>query len=118
MQTEKIKFTSIITNKITLMVNSLQNEMPSKGVNISASETKMFWSVNWKSTKHLKESFQVEIWGENEKFSLMGEHLVEGVFEHSTEEYFLYEDKTVKELQLIIDEIIQKTKKGILESIN
>jgi hypothetical protein len=119
-----INFTSNITNEITLLVDDLRKEKPEKEFIIRVNEANMYWCINWKSTKYwktykcLKEYFQVQIWSDNEKYSLIGEHRVEDVFEHLSEEHFLYQEKTMKGLLSITDEIIQKTKEGILEGVD
>jgi hypothetical protein len=124
MQNEKTKLTSNITNEITLLVNDLRKEKPEKDFTLKVYEANMYWCVNWKSTKHwkadkyFKEYFQVQVWIDNKKYSLLGEHRVEDVFEHLSEEHFFYKEKTIKELLSITDEIIQKTKEAVLEAVD
>lgn len=119
-----LDLTSKITDEITLFVDDLRIKKPEKEFTIRVAEVNLYWCVNWKSTKywktdkHLKEYFQVQIWNINEKYSILGEHRVEDVFEHLSEEHFSYDDLTINGLLLISDEIIQKIKEGVLDSLN
>jgi hypothetical protein len=73
MQKEKRKFISNITNEITLWVDDLQKEKPEKEFSMNVNAENMYWCVNWKTEKYLKEYFQVNVWIENKKYSLLGE---------------------------------------------
>ena len=123
-ENKKTKLISSITNQIKILIDDLQKEKPDKAFTIRIYEENMYWRVNWKSTKlwktdrYLKEYFQVHIWNNNEKYSLMGEHRVEDIFEHLSEPYFRYKDKTIDDLMSVIDDIIKKTKKGVLEAVD
>ena len=118
MQNEKNKLVINITNCFVLLVNELIKEKPEKKFIFDTYEPNMYWSVNWKTDRFLKEFFQINLYKENEKFSLIGEHRVDGVLENLSEEYFWYKEKTIKELSSITDEIIYKTKNAILEAID
>tara|TARA_R110002126_G_scaffold281512_2_gene429337 strand:+ start:5368 stop:5673 length:306 start_codon:yes stop_codon:yes gene_type:complete len=100
------------------LVDDLRKEKPEKEFVIHVNEVNMYWCVNWKTDKYLKEYFEVQIWSDNEKYSLMGEHRVEDVFEHLSEEHFLYQKKTMKDLLSITEEIIRKTKDCVIEALN
>lgn len=123
-ENKKIKLISSITNQMKLLIDDLQKEKPEKAFTIRIYEENMYWCVNWKSTKlwktdqYLKEYFQVHIWNDNEKYSLLGEHRVEDIFEHLSESYFRYKEKTIDDLISVTDDIIKKTKKGVLEAVD
>ncbi|MFD1292591.1 hypothetical protein ACFQ5N_01975 [Lutibacter holmesii] len=113
-----------MTNNIKKMVSGLQKENPTKEFSIRIYEENMYWCVNWKSSKHwktdklLKEYFQIQVYNDNGKYSLLGEHRIEDIFEQLSEEYFLYKEKTMKTLTLLTNEIIQKTKLAVLEAVD
>ncbi|TMM29453.1 hypothetical protein FDT66_10030 [Polaribacter aestuariivivens] len=121
---EKEKLASKLTNEFTFMVNDLQKEKPEKKVTLNVHEENLYWCINWdsskiwKTEKYLKEYFQVQIWNIDENYFLMGEHRVEDIFEQLSETYIMYENKTIKYFNSNIDEIIEKTKEGILEAID
>jgi hypothetical protein len=123
-ENEKSKLASYITTKITLLLDILKKEKPEKEFTITVYEPNMYWCVNWKSTKrwktdrYLREYFQFRIWTENQKYAFVGEHRVIDLFEHLSDHYFLYKEKTLDELLSMSDEIIQKMKEAVLEAVD
>lgn len=117
MQIEKNKLILDITNGFVLLVDELKKEKPEKEFDFNFYEPNMYWSINWKTDKYLKEYFQINLYIDNEKFSLLGEHRFVGIFQHLSDEYFFYKEKTLEELSSITDEIIHKTKGAILEGV-
>ena len=118
MQNEKNKVVLNFTNNFVILVNELKKEKPEKEFDFNFYEPNMYWSINWKTDKYLKEYFQINLYNDNEKFSVLGEHRVIGIFEHLSDEYFFYKEKTLEELSSFTDEIIHKTKSAILEGID
>jgi hypothetical protein len=110
------KLTSKIQYEIEIFVDELQNEKPEKGYSFLTNETNTLWTVNWKSTKYLKEYYELEIWKENIKYSIMGSYIIEDLYEHLNTELVFYEKKKPKELWIKIDKILDEFKKGINES--
>jgi len=110
------KLTSKVQYEIEIFVEELQNEKPEKEFSFHTYEGKTLWTVNWKSTKYLKEYCELEFWEENNKYSIMGSYIIEDVFEHFNTELVYYENKTTQELWIKIDEILDEFKKGINES--
>ncbi|KYG71544.1 hypothetical protein [Roseivirga echinicomitans] len=123
-ENERTKLISGITNQLTLLIDDVQKQKPEKAFTIRVYEENMYWCVNWESTKlwktdqFLKEYFQVQIWKIGEKYSLEGEHRVEDIFEHLSDQYFLYEGMTMQDLILMTDEIVEKTRAGVLEAVD
>jgi hypothetical protein len=87
------KLTSKIQYEIEIFVDELQNEKPEKGYSFLTNETNTLWTVNWKSTKYLKEYYELEIWKENIKYSIMGSYIIEDLYEHLNTELVFYEKK-------------------------
>ena len=114
--TDLNKLTLKIQYDIESFVRVLQNEKPEKGYSSLTYETKTLWTVNWKSTKYLKEYCELEIWKENHRYSIMGSYSKEDILEHLNEELVCYENKTVKELWRNIDKILYEFKNGINEA--
>jgi hypothetical protein len=90
------KLTSKIQYEIEIFVDELQNEKPEKGYSFLTNETNTLWTVNWKSTKYLKEYYELEIWKENIKYSIMGSYIIEDLYEHLNTELVFYEKKKTK----------------------
>lgn len=117
---DRLKLITIITDKIMVLVDSLQKEKSGKEFTLTVYEANMYWCINWKSTKtwktdhYLKDSFQVNIYKINQNYFFMGEHRVEDLFEHLSKTYFLYEEKSIKSLESITDAIIEKITEGVL----
>ena len=118
MQNEKNKIVLNITNNFVILVNELKKEKPEKEFDFNFYEPNMYWCINWKTDKYLKEYFQINMYNDNQKFSLLGEHRAIGIFEHLSDEYFSYKEKTLEEISSIANEIIHKTKSAILEAID
>lgn len=121
---DSLSFISQITNGIQLIVENLNKEKSDKNFTIKVNESNLYWCINWNSCKKwktdalLKEYFQVQIWSENDKYSVLGEHRIEDLFEHLSDEYFHYEKITLLNLNSIIDEILLKIKNGVYEAID
>lgn len=119
-----LKLIAAFTKKMTVMVAELQKEKPEKEFTLTVYEPNMYWGVNWKSTKRwkterfLKEFFQVRIYVDYEKYSILGEHMAEDVFEHLCDNHSLAKKKTIKELLEMTDAIVQKTKEAILAAVD
>jgi DNA anti-recombination protein RmuC len=60
----------------------------------------------------------VQIWNDKEKYSIRGEHRVEDIFEHLSDQYFSYKDMTIEDLTSMTDEIIKKTQAAVLEAVD
>ncbi|MEO9571263.1 MAG: hypothetical protein ABJH82_13680 [Polaribacter sp.] len=118
MQNEKNKLILNITNGFVLLIDELKKEKPEKEFDIHFYEPNLYWSINWKTDKYLKEYFQINLYNDNQKYSLLAEHRVIGIFEHLSDEYFLYKENTLEELSSITDEMFHKTKGAILEAID
>lgn len=110
--------TSKISQQLESFLNMLQEEKPKQEFSLLYFETKMLWMVSWKSTNYLKEYCELEIWKDNNKYSLMCNYKAEAVFENLTEELFLLEEKTIKELLAKSDEILNEFRKGVQKSSN
>ncbi len=121
---DELKFITAITKKMIVMIADLQKEKPKKEFTLTVYEPNMYWCVNWKSTKRwktehfLKEFFQVRVYEEDEKYSILGEHMVKDVFEHLSDTHFLIKNKTVKELFEMTKGMVQKTKEAVLEALD
>ena len=121
---DELKFIAAFTKKMTVMITVLQKEKPEKEFTLTVYEPNMYWCVNWKSTKrwktehYLKEFFQVRMYAEEEKYSILGEHMVKDVFEHLSDTHFPIKNKTVKELFEMTNAMVQKTKEAVLEALD
>jgi len=106
-------FTSKLTQELTLYVDGLQEEFPKQSYSLELNGSSNIWEIKWKSSKHYKESFEIEIWSENNQYTLRGEHIIDELLSQVTETYFLYEEISIAELLLKFDEIFKKMESTI-----
>lgn len=118
------KLTSNLTELLELILAELQQEIPEKEFTLTTIKANLYWSVQWKSTKlwkserYLKESFQLKMYPDNEKWSLRGYHRVEDFFEQLEDTHFLHKEKSLRDFLTISNALREQIKYAIIKSVH
>ena len=111
-------FTSNVYEQIALFAIELQQKAPDKSFSFDTKESDCVWQLKWKNSQYLEEGFEIELWSENDLYTIRGEHIIDKVTSQINETYFLYEDQSSVELILKMEEILQAFRKAVLEINN
>jgi len=108
-------FTSKITLEMELFITRLNKKEPEKKFALEANEKQMHWTIKWKSSKNYSEFFEIEIWSDNNNYTLRGEHVIDSLFDQVNEPYLLYENKSDIELISEKEEILKIIKTSVIK---
>lgn len=119
-----LELLSIFNTKLERIVSELQVQIPEKNFSLSFYEPNAYWTIYWLSTKtwktdfYLKEWFTFRIYEYENTLSLEGNHNVKDLFEQLSDQYFLFNEKSIEDLSIIINNIDNHIKEAILRAVH
>lgn len=102
-----------ITKAMEEIYKQLKGENPTQALSSQHADHQLTWILQWKGPDNLEEYFEVEVWQEQEKYSVMGSHRRDEITEVSGVEYFCFEGMTLSELLSTTPKLIEEIKSSI-----
>ena len=106
-----------ITKAMEEIYKQLKGENPTLALSSQHADHQLTWILQWKRTDNSEEYFEVEIWQDQAKYSIMGTHRKDEFTEVSGVEYFCFEGMSQSELLSAYPKLIEEIKTSITSAI-